>query len=300
MKWRKQVFKIYQILFVMDRVHWRLKKFLTLKRWGYRKQNNSSILASDSENTSYVRILKKLNNDKKRVRNFRKEIDYKYILEHVDAFQGKKYLDICLELENKNEISFIKNLLQMNDSFGSPRRVYYEPIGLVSPTSLRYLKVALEISKMFDIKPRSIISELGIGYGGQASILSKILDIKEYHAYDIPEACKLTLTFLEATNKKVPLIFKDIDSNNFEKPDLFISNYAFSELPKELQKEYLEKVICFIPNGYMTMNSGKENQTKRSFGKLRTEEILEFLPNPEIIEERPNTGVDNYLIVWRR
>jgi hypothetical protein len=40
--------------------------------------------------------------------------------------------------------------------------------------------------------------------------------------------------------------------------DLVISNYAFSELPSELQTRYIEKIILKAKRGYLTINSGKK------------------------------------------
>ena len=46
------------------------------------------------------------------------------------------------------------------------------------------------------------------------------------------------------------------DTKKINKIDLLINNYAFSELPKNLQIKYLEEVISKSTHGYMTMNSG--------------------------------------------
>jgi len=79
---------------------------------------------------------------------------------------------------------------------------------------------------------------------------------------------------------------------------LVISNYAFSELPLELQKIYIEKVIRKSKRGYLIMNSGMNNFSGRSDGKLHLAELRTLLPVFEILDEIPNTGPDNYVIVW--
>jgi hypothetical protein len=77
-----------------------------------------------------------------------------------------------------------------------------------------------------------------------------------------------------------------------------MSNYAFSELPSDLQKIYIEKVLGKSERGYLIMNSGMTNHSGRSDGKLTLEELRKFLPEFQIFEEIPNTGPDNYVIVW--
>jgi hypothetical protein len=49
----------------------------------------------------------------------------------------------------------------------------------------------------------------------------------------------------------------------------------------------------------MVMNSGMTNFTGRSSGKLRIEEIKEYIPNLVIASEQPKCGPDNYVAIWK-
>jgi len=80
--------------------------------------------------------------------------------------------------------------------------------------------------------------------------------------------------------------------------DVVISNYAFSELHKDLQTQYLENVLSKASRGYMIMNSGRTNNSGRSNGKLSLDMICEYLPNAKVKEEIPLTGPDNYVLYW--
>lgn len=292
-------FKIRDFLFILDEAHWKLKHLTKVVRYQFRNvDENVAVNSSDSENTSYVNAVKKFNKSSKKNRRFRNEINYKFILEHVKPSQGEKYLEEILSMLDKREISLISEIIRQNDSYGKPRCSYYRFLGKSSPTTLRYLKIALEIKKLFGNIPNMTVSELGIGYGGQASIISKIMNIKKYYAYDIPEVCILAKKYLEEINNPMPIVFTEITNPITQYPDLFLSNYAFSELPENLQRRYLEKLICYSPRGYMIMNSGLTNATNRSYGKMRFEEIKEYLPNARIIDETPKTGIDNYVIIW--
>ena len=75
-----------------------------------------------------------------------------------------------------------------------------------------------------------------------------------------------------------------------------VSNYAFSELPRELQKKYIEKVLIHSKSGYLTMNSGLFEENLGN--KLSLNEIKEYIPSLEIYTEEPKTGPNNYIIVW--
>ena len=92
--------------------------------------------------------------------------------------------------------------------------------------------------------------------------------------------------------------------NNFngeEKFDLVISNYAFSELPSELQRIYLRKVIKLSKRGYLTMNSGKKNSIFQG-DFLSLDQIKKEMPFIKINDETPKDFVHkgNYVISWEK
>ncbi len=92
----------------------------------------------------------------------------------------------------------------------------------------------------------------------------------------------------------------DINDIKSKPYDLTISNYAFSELPYEVQKEYLEKILKKSKRGYMIMNSGRTNFSGRSTGKMTLKELNREIPTLEVREEYPKTGPDNYVLIWGR
>jgi phospholipid N-methyltransferase len=81
--------------------------------------------------------------------------------------------------------------------------------------------------------------------------------------------------------------------------DLVISNYAFSELPSQLQIRYIEKILSRSKRGYLTMNTGKTDAS-RDQNKLTLEDLRGYLPEFEVLNEVPLTSPNNYLIVWGR
>jgi hypothetical protein len=75
-----------------------------------------------------------------------------------------------------------------------------------------------------------------------------------------------------------------------------ISNYAFSELPADLQKKYIEKVLVNSARGYLIMNSGKDGGITKD--RLTLAELEKLLPKFEIFDEKPLSAPQNYVIVW--
>ena len=252
--------------------------------------------ASDSEITFYVEAVRCFITNPKAFRKFRRNFDYREILEHVNYTLVLKYFTL-----GTDKYADFLNILEKSrgiDLTGSPLRYRYKKIGLVSPTLIRYAYVMAELNEIFDFDEIESISEIGTGYGGQSAVIQSLYKVKCYTVYDLPEVSQLTQRFLSATNSEFTSRVGNWRSSSEQPCDLLISNYAFSELPKTVQQTYLKNVISKAKRGYMVMNSGRTNYTGRSNGKMTLGEILGYLPTSRVVEEYPQTSPDNYVIVW--
>lgn len=250
---------------------------------------------SDSEQLLYVKSLRKILQSESKFNRFRKMHNYKEILEHVSRIHGERYLNEIKETYPELLRSY--DLYKRNDVFGKPRTFNYQIIGRTSPTTLRYVKTGAEILHTFQLKSNSSVVEIGAGYGGQALILNLMADVKKFRLVDIPEAEQLIqkyLSLVKIDTKEISFGISDVD----EDYDLVISNYAFSELPMTLQQFYLEKILVRSKAGYLIMNSGRTNFTKRSEAKMSIEHLINAIPMGKIFRESPQTGADNYLFIW--
>lgn len=252
---------------------------------------------SDSEDGIYIKIVQEAFNSYKLFKNFKRNIDYMTVLEHVSESQGMLYLDTI-----RNESPELLNVIESykeNDIVGNPMVYKYEGVGKISPTTLRYIKVSSDLKRFFGLHIGDRIVEIGGGYGGQALINDKTFCIKVYEILDLYPVLKLISKYLECHILKSSYKVSTLNQKSGEeKYDLVISNYAFSELPKNLQLEYIRKVLSKSRKGYLTMNSGRSNETSRSTGKMTLDQLKKELQPFEIFEETPLTGPDNYLIVW--
>ena len=251
---------------------------------------------SDSEVTFYESAVKRIINNEKTFKKFRRLYDYREILEHVDYKLGLEYLKKIQVINSEKLRNF--DSFKANDILGSPRTFNFPRIGETSATTLRYVAVASEVEEIFRSQKIESIVEIGGGYGGQALIFEKMSYYIKYSVFDLPDVQLLIKKYLTYFNVR-GTSFPDIDSIDSVVSDLVISNYAFSELPRNLQEKYLERVIKYAKNGYLIMNTGKSNSTGRSDGKLSLDELREVLPEIQILKEYPLTGPDNYLIIWK-
>lgn len=252
---------------------------------------------SDSQVTFYEQQLSRLLKSKKRLSDFRRKYDYREILEHVTYTQGKSYLEQIQEYSPQNYIELIEKN-KANDLFGNPYEYQYPGVGRVSPTTLRYISTAIDIFETIKLNKESVVAEIGVGYGGQAAILERMYGIRNYSAFDLPSVIQLSNVYLNSVNSKLKFTSSGFSSDKNTTWDVVISNYAFSELHRDLQLSYIEHVIAKSKSGYMIMNSGRSNITGRSEGKLSLNEIRNYIPNLQVKEEVPLTGPDNYIIFW--
>ena len=257
---------------------------------------NEKVGHSDSEATFYIKALESILKNKKRQIAFRRIYDYREILEHVDYQLGKEYLNQIKQKHPRDWQELVRLNLK-NDNFGKPRRYKYKNIDRVSPTTLRYIATGLDIGREFSLQGNEVIAEIGVGYGGQASVLNRLFGIKKFYFFDLHQALEIAHLYLQNTNHDLICKNGDLKDEKMQY-DLVISNYAFSELAIDLQNIYLNNVILKSGRGYMIMNSGKENISGRTTNKMKLNELLELIPNSKIKDEIPKTGPDNYVLTW--
>ena len=249
-----------------------------------------------SDNLVYPNYCLKASNDLVFFSNFRSNKRsnkaYREILEHVTKDLGLALInEITL---NNNELLSHIDLFKKNDEWGNPELFEYDKIGKISPTTLRYVKVLGDLKHLFGELDSFKICEIGVGYGGQCRIINSINNPFEYTLVDIKPALMLSQRYLD--NYVLGSIMKYKTMNELEKTDydLIISNYAFTELPRNIQEVYLKKIILNSKRGYITYNE----ITPEYFNSYKREELIKLIPNSHIIDEKPITHKNNCIIIW--
>tara|TARA_B100000287_G_C20673948_1_gene794498 strand:+ start:278 stop:1057 length:780 start_codon:yes stop_codon:yes gene_type:complete len=188
--------------------------------------------------------------------NFKANPKYKTILEHVLKDQGQTYLNICKDM---NEDAVWENIesFKENDKYGNPDLHVYPGLqGLISPTTLRYMKNTFEMAFMLEGSPISKVVEVGGGYGGLCRVLSKVCEFDEYVMIDLPEVVALQRKYIDQfpdIKDKVKCI-PCTEYEEIKDIDLFISNYALSECSIEVQMEYFDKLVANSKYAYLVYN----------------------------------------------
>lgn len=242
----------------------------------------------------YISEVRKILTNQKLFDNFKRNWIYNIVLEHLDKTQGELYLDV---LRNRSDgiLESAKSNVFVTDSIGNPRKFQFSE-GLLSPTTIRYVKVVSDLRRLFGTDLKSI-AEIGCGYGGQTIVSSTLNNYLNFTLFDLDDVNGLIKRYLNNFILDGSFITTTINEFSEKKYfDLVISNYAFSELPRELQKKYIEKIMIYSKRGYLTMNSGLFEQ--HIGNKLSLIEINDILPDLEFYLENSSANLNSYIIVW--
>jgi putative sugar O-methyltransferase len=257
--------------------------------------------SSTSDNGWYIRSIEGFLKSNKKFKRFKRSPAYREVLEHVSYEQACDYIKRIEDLSpNYLEKESIENI-SINDVIGSPILFEFPKYISLSGPTLRYLYVCSHLSEFFNLDEVNDIAEIGAGYGGQALIYNQLFSYQMYNIFDLEPVCRLIEKYLGNFYLSGGISASDINTfplrplRNF---DLVISNYAFSELPKKLQKIYLDKVILRSKRGYLTMNTGNDLNGPARKSRYNCTELLKMLPNSRVVDENPLTADRNYIIIW--
>jgi hypothetical protein len=229
--------------------------------------------------------------------NFKSSKDYRFVLEHLDQKMGQDYLDVINaefhDIYTSNKELLIK-LSNKNDFYGKTIKFHYPNFSECSPTNFRYILHSFMILKF--IKENNLINvnfiEIGGGYGGLAFYINNLvnlfgINIESYSIFDLSEVSMLQDRYLKALKIKNYHCFQLDNFNNLKANSFLISNYAYSEISTDLQKEYTDKVINpFTSYGFLTWNFSK---------------VHKFIDNKviSIKRETPLTHKTNFYVTFK-
>jgi hypothetical protein len=241
----------------------------------------------------YIRIVKFQNLMMDFELSFKSNKIYQSVLEHTSLFSANLILN-CIKNEYgqlfNNNKKYLIELCSKNDMYGKPRLESITDFTTTNPSNIRYIYHSfLILSNISKNKINNVnLVEIGGGYGGLCFFIYGMakfynISISSYTIFDIKEVSILQKRYLK--------IF-DIDINTYDINDdwvlndnsYVISNYAFSEIPRQLQEEYSEKILNkYISYGFLIWNFIP---------------VYEFIQNKNILieDERPTDQQKNKFV----
>ena len=236
---------------------------------------------------------------------FRQDLIYTGIVETVGFKDGKEYFDLALN-KRPEYINYLKRFSK-NDSIGTPVKYQYK-YGFLnlkkihfSPTTLRYINTLADLEVFYSNMDEFNIVEIGAAYGGLCRIISERHKFKSYTIVDIEPSLNLAKKYLSYFDlKNVNFITPEQVLSQDFKPDLLISNYAFSEVNRKWQDIYYSKILGKSLRGFMMCNFYSHTWEKNQFSE---QEILDLITNCQAIKDLPTLSLGDIgnkisLIEW--
>lgn len=248
-------------------------------------------VTSLSDNGRYPQVCLDATNDVATFRQFRRIRNYRAILEHVTEEDGRAYLD---HVRRRPELLAALPRFAANDLHGLPLAFDYPPYGRFSPTTLRYVKVLGDLLDRFGSLDGLSICEIGVGYGGQCRVISEWARPSEYCLVDLRPALGLAERYLDQYVLSMPIELRTLNTLRSRDWDLVISNYALTEMPREVQDAYVERAVGRARRGYVTYN----RINPAEFRSLTPAELCGIAPDARSEPEVPLTHPGNCIITW--
>ena len=195
-----------------------------------------------------------------------------------------------------------------NDEIGAPVVETFDGLGAFNIYTLRYIKILWDLERLFGSLDGMRIFEIGGGYGGQCAIIARRFTPAQYDILDLPEAGELARRYLAVSGVGAARCLSDPSALE-ARYDLFISNYAVSELEDGLRASYLSTLLPRCARGYMLWNRmsldvAQFNMTQpEAVGRFREEMMPLFkrLRNPRIASElvaADDAKRGNVIVAW--
>lgn len=221
---------------------------------------------------------------------FRRNKYYTPVVEHCGDGLGKQYFEE-IKKDNPELLKYFDKFIT-SEQIGNP--IVYDYDGyMMSPTTLRYIKVLSDLIIIFGTLNNLDIVEIGSGYGGQCKIIYDIFKPKSYTIIDLLHPSLLAKKYL--SHYGINPIVRKLDDESITKYDLCISNYAFSEIDRCFQDFYVDKIIANSKNGYMICNF---MDTAKAAGRYDFDGIKNLKVNGKMMDEVPASCTDNIIYVW--
>lgn len=209
--------------------------------------------ASVSGDMSWAKVCSALAGGSLQSNNYRRLVAVKQVVETVGVSDARFYAKRIKQWDRR----WLKEeKVAKIDDWGNPMRCPRLLLGTsrsFSPTTLRYLATALWLKRSGKLPEGARIVEIGVGFGGLAA-MNALVSGASTTLVDLPQVEKAASRMLSETG--LAYCAESSDRFNSISIPIVISNYAFTELNRELQDTYLERYLKHSEHGMILSNAG--------------------------------------------
>jgi hypothetical protein len=155
--------------------------------------------------------------------------------------------------------------------------------------------VLSDLERLFgDLSGKRIV-EIGVGYGGQARLVLEQWAVQSYTLVELEPVLRLARRYLTSSGTYRSLIFLPPALVATADYDLCLSNYAFSELTRDVQDLYARSLVTSASRGYLTCNFISGVHGIDSWSR---DELSQLHAGAHWLPEEPLTFEGNAILVW--
>jgi hypothetical protein len=246
-----------------------------------------AVFSSISDVPKYRAICREAAENAETFAGFREHPTYCWVVSTAIPHDAR---DCYAMLETRGfDFGFFERIRDL-DRIGGPRLLAYLRAGEVAPQTMRYVKTLSDLERLFGSLDGKSVIEIGVGFGGQCAVLSRRFRLKRYTLVDLAEPLMVARRYLEAL--AIPEIaFTELAALSPDATyDLVISAYGLSEVARQFQIDYLQRVLRPSRAGYLLWNSAQmrsvEEWQRAAFGSemIYADEMLSLLPEARYLE----------------
>jgi hypothetical protein len=252
-----------------------------------------SWLTSEESIQRYNEAMRRASSDAEAFEFFRRAPGIREIVEGVPTCVGRGYHEKLRSKLGDEALALVWERITENDAHGNPERLQLEPQGYAASTTMRYAWNVVDMDAHGVVLEGSDIVEVGGGYGGLCRMIHAFHKPKSYTIVDLPEALALADRYLKCYGIDARMV--SCDTYGEEPIDTFISNYALTELTKDVQDGYVNKLMTRAVCGYVTFNS----QPRNASHQYSLDELEFMVPGGTVIEAENIKRSECQVLIWR-
>jgi|694.fasta_scaffold60749_4 hypothetical protein len=236
-------------------------------------------------------------------KNFRRIHAVRQVVETLGPVDGKHF---ARWIRDNASSHLTDKRVAAIDAWGDPIRWPAACLGTpraFSPTTLRFLAHALWLKKEGFVKEGGTVVEIGVGFGGLAA-MNAIVSNATTIMIDLPPVAKAAMLQMRELGLGN---FAFNDKSKFTAGDVcFISNYAFTELSREMQDAYVDNFIHHADRGAILSNAAvfahhmKSRNNDQIIDLLKSHNLPAKISTNDPILCQSDIRFGNALVLWKR
>ena len=245
------------------------------------------MFSSISDVPKYRDMCRQAAEDPETFARFREDPIYSWVVSYQIPHDARDCHEI---LEARDfDFGFFERIRDL-DAIGGVTRKSYPKAGAVAPQTMRYVKTMNDLERLFGPLDGKSVIEIGVGFGGQCAVLSRRFKLQRYTLVDLAEPLMVARRYLETL--AIPNVAcSELAALPYDGHyDLAISAYGLSEVARQFQIDYLQRVLRPSRAGYLLWNSAQmqsvEQWQRDAFGGLMmyADEMLTLLPEARFLD----------------